>query len=137
MAEPDEPFMSIRWDEDQAQPATRTVLSEAAPMTDPVSSEGSGTLVVTPEPGPSSSYDRLPPYTIPAGAGRAALAAEQIDPPKWPGYLRIQVLDPHKEGSSGPEVALSSTSIVDETSVANAAANGGVAHHAGKDAFVS
>lgn len=49
----------------------------------------------------------------------------------------IQVLDPHKEGTSGPVAASSSTSVVDENSVAAAAANGGVAHHMGKDAFVS
>lgn len=68
----------------------------------------------------------------------AALAGEHIDPPKWHGYLMVQVYLPRKEGAIGPVAAASSTAVVDEYSVAAAAANGGMTTgNQGKDVHVT
>lgn len=136
--------MSIRWDEEEDQPDTQVVSSDdlLLPASDPArrSSDMSSTLVAAPDNlsgfgGPNHVPD---PYPTVPGAGRAALAAEHIDPPRWQGFLMVHVHDPRRVRASGAVAASSSAAIVDELPVAAAAANGGMVNGAGaKDAFVS
>lgn len=146
MAGEDEQFASIRWDDDQDRPALSTegeVATTSSADDHQTSSVSRSTFDKSHDnvgAGQASLRDQgsSGAYATPAGAGRAVLKSERVDSPRWQGYLMVQVYDPHKEGATGPTTAASETSVIDEFSVAAAAANGGMTNgNQGKDVHVS